>query len=73
MPWCVAEVSEPTEVGQNLSKLPHVYHLIVAGVLIPGFPGELAHIPALMVDVVKIAAELLRLPIQWLFRAAQRS
>ena len=63
MPWCMAEVSEPTEVGQNLSELPRVYHLIVAGVLIPGFPGKLAHIPALVIDVVEIAAELLQVPI----------
>ena len=73
MPWCTAEVSEPTEVGQNLSKLPRVYSLIVAGVLIPGFPVELAHIPALVVDVVEIAAELLWVPVRWLFRAAQCS
>ena len=52
MPWCTAEVSVPTEVGQNLSELPCVYSLVVAGVLIPGFLGELAHIPALVVDVV---------------------
>ena len=73
MPWCAAEVSKPTEVGQNLSKLPHVYRLIVTGVLIPGFSGELAHIPALVIDVVKIVAELLGVPIRWLFGAAQSS
>ena len=73
MPWCAAEVSEPTEVGQNLSELPCVYRLVVASVLIPGFVGELAHILALVVDVVEIVAELLWVPIRWLFRAAQHS
>ena len=73
MPWCTAEVSEPIEVGQNLSELLRVHSLTVAGVLIPEFPGELAHIPALMVDVVEITAELLWVPVRWLFGAAQCS
>ena len=69
----MAEVSKPTKVGQDLSELLGIDCLLVVGGLIPGFPGKLAHILTVMVDMVEISTKYLWVPIGWLFGTTQGS
>ena len=63
MSCLMIEVVKPSEVGKDFAKLPGIDGLIVAGRLVLGFPGQLAYISTLMINMVKVPAEYLWMPV----------
>ena len=56
-PGRIVQVFQTLEKGHQLTQLPIVYHLVVAGGVVLFLPGQLTNVPALVIYMVVIPAE----------------